>query len=181
MMALGIGAGCGKPKTPPTQDEIKQFFRAACSDDTTTMDQLLKTRSNPDLLNAIGHKGRTPLHEAAGRGKIEAVKLLIARGASIEATDEDKGTPLHTAAANGQAVAVDLLLAKGAKVDSVDNTGATPLAYAAYLGRAQAAEALLKKGADPNSRSEGTTPLAKALAQGHQDVADVIRKHGGTN
>ena len=45
--------------------------------------------------------GATPLHSAAMEGCVEAVKILLDRGANIEVKDEIGFTALHHAAAAG--------------------------------------------------------------------------------
>jgi len=55
--------------------------------------------------------GSTPLDTAAFNGHTDVVRLLLEKGANIEAT-----TPLHTAAYNGHIGVVRLLLEKGANL-----------------------------------------------------------------
>ena len=56
---------------------------------------------------------RTPLHLAAFTGRTEVVRLLLERGADVNAKNEKGGeTPLHNAAMNGHAEAAVLLLPK---------------------------------------------------------------------
>ncbi len=43
----------------------------------------------------------TPLHAACQQGRLNAVRLLVTRGASVEAATEDGWTPLHFAADGG--------------------------------------------------------------------------------
>ena len=71
---------------------------------------------------------RTPLHDAAAYGSVEAVTVLVKElGAAVEARDGLGRTPLHIAAAKGCEVAVSVLVHElGARVDVVDNDGATP-------------------------------------------------------
>ncbi len=73
--------------------------------------------------------GATPLHIAVVSGQLGAAKLLIEKGADIEAkaADEHKGTPLHWAAFVGRLDAVAFLIGGGAKVDAKDKKGNTPL------------------------------------------------------
>lgn len=56
-------------------------------------------KGDPDSVNA--NDGRTPLHEAAGRGNIELVELLLANGADRGAKDENGLTPINWANKGG--------------------------------------------------------------------------------
>jgi ankyrin repeat protein len=73
----------------------------------------------------------TPLHRAVLCEDIKMIKLLIGRGANLEARDPDR-TPLFLAAHYGCVEIVKLLIEHGADPNALDlHTGETP------LGRAQ--------------------------------------------
>jgi hypothetical protein len=71
--------------------------------------------------------GSTPLLVAAIFGRTDAAKLLIEKGANVNASSNDGATALHGAAFFGHAEIVKLLLDKGAKVDAKNIRGETPL------------------------------------------------------
>jgi ankyrin repeat protein len=75
--------------------------------------------------------GATPLHDAAGHGHVDCVALLLARGASVTATQAYGQTALHDAAGMGHVKVLELLLAKGSDKDAKDDTLSTPLHLAA--------------------------------------------------
>jgi hypothetical protein len=64
---------------------------------------------------------------AATFGQVEAAKLLIEKGANVNAKSNDGATALHGAAFFCQTEIVKLLLAKGAVVDAKNIRGETPL------------------------------------------------------
>jgi len=72
-------------------------------------------------------RGRTPLHSAALGGSLEAIELLLRRGANMNATAAGGGTPLHYAARYGKVEAASLLLSRGADHTARDRSGDTPL------------------------------------------------------
>ena len=119
------------------------------------------------------------IHDAAGFGKIEAVKQHIAAGTDVNAKHDAFGmTPLEIAAIAGHKEIVELLIAEGAYVNAKDKKGRTPLHHAATVGRKEIVELLIAKGADVNAKTEGgITPLD--LAKRHPEIADLLRKHGG--
>lgn len=67
-----------------------------------------------DLGAQVNKPGWTALHYAASGPDTESVRLLIERGAAIEATSPNRSTPLMLAAGYGPEASVDLLLARGA-------------------------------------------------------------------
>jgi hypothetical protein len=84
---------------------------------------------SPDLINAQDHgTGGTPLHSAAGQGKLQVAAFLLANGANVEARIPNfmDRTPLHFAADNGHKAMVELLLSKGANVQDADSDGKRP-------------------------------------------------------
>ena len=80
--------------------------------------------------------GRTPLHEAAVRGETAVGRLLIDRGADVNATAGDNNiTPLHLAACGGHREMVDLLVAASADRHVRDlSHDATPAEWARWWG-----------------------------------------------
>jgi uncharacterized protein len=88
---------------------------------------------------------------AAGAGSAEAVKLLIARGANVNAIEQRKGqNALMWAAAEGHTEVVDALIQAGADVKVKSVAGFTPLVFAAIKNDAKSVERLIGAGADPN-------------------------------
>ncbi len=58
----------------------------------------------------------------------------------------------------------------------------TPLHWAAASGDTIVAQLLIAEGANVNAKSlDGMTPLAVARAMGHEEVADLLTRHGARN
>jgi ankyrin repeat protein len=72
----------------------------------------------------------TALLQAAKFDHKDAVALLIAKGANINAVDQYDSTPLMEAAKNGNKEIVELLLTNGADVSMRDHIGGTALIQA---------------------------------------------------
>lgn len=79
---------------------------------------------------------------AARYGGVECVKLLLERGANVNAVDNYRCTALMCAAASGRVECVKLLLDAGADVNAVCGYGYTALVYATEHGYAEVGELL---------------------------------------
>ncbi len=131
----------------------------------------------PELVNAKDDDGYTPLQLAITIfGKQEAVKLLIAKGADVNAKNNG-ATPLHlTLTKLGDKEMVELLVANGADVNVKEDTmGATPLHFAADKGHKDIVEFLISKGADINAKDNiGGTALHHLTQEGQEDNTEMI-------
>ena len=141
------------------------------------------TRAEAELLlahgadvNAKDDVGRTPLYEAVFLGHRDLAELFLAHGANVDARFGGN-TPLYEAAIAGHPDVVGLLLAHGADVNAKNNHGFTALHWTKST---KIAELLLAHGANVNAKdNDGMTPLERARLHNHQDVVDLLRRHGG--
>ncbi|KAF2475773.1 ankyrin, partial [Lindgomyces ingoldianus] len=80
--------------------------------------------------------GMTPLHYAADHGNLELIKLLISKGAKVDAFDRDSGTPLHRASQSGLDTVKLLLQQEGTEscLKVADRYGYLPLHNAVAYG-----------------------------------------------
>lgn len=116
-------------------------------------------------VNTTDSLGNTPLYYATQAGHLEAVRILLKKGADPNAGSGEQ-TPLYHAAGRGRWRFVDLLLQHGAKVNPIG--AVPPLIYAAKAGHTQTIDRLLEHGADPGATDqEGYTALHLAAAAGH--------------
>jgi uncharacterized protein len=115
----------------------------------------------------------TPLMFAAKELKVEAIKILIAAGADVNARVGRYG-PNHLKGMTAAHLAVtaarrrsrkmeailEALIRAGADVNARDGIRWTPLHYAVTIPRGRMVAILIAAGADPNSNSPEGTPLA---------------------
>lgn len=81
-----------------------------------------------------GDRGNTPLMEAAGRGNLDIVTMLLEAGAALDAYNSNGRTALTLAVADGFLDIGIELLERGADPWIPDNLGMTPLKYAELYG-----------------------------------------------
>ncbi|HWB21009.1 MAG TPA: ankyrin repeat domain-containing protein [Phycisphaerales bacterium] len=123
-------------------------------------------------------RNRTPLHDAAQAGAIDAVSSL-ATVSNVNARSFLGMTPLHLAADLKDPAATLTLLDDGADPSVTDSFGWTPLHAAAAAGSAQVESALLDHGADVNAADDdGETPLHLAARRDHPNALKLLISRG---
>ena len=123
------------------------------------------------------------LHLAAIAGLPDAVELLIAHGADVNARGNEGQTPLHVAVeadlpeyfAIDRLGTVRLLIAKGADVNAKDNKGGTVLWYADDGGYTDVVELLREHGARYGAPA---TALRDAAAEGDIEQVKLLIESG---
>ena len=178
------------------------FVRAVIDGDVGAAAALLKT--HPELALAtfdatffyrdIAHyayQGDTALHMAAAAFQRATARLLVRKGAALDARNRRGAEPLHYAAdANvwnptAQAGVITYLLSAAASVNARDANGATPLHRAVRTRSAPAVRALLAGGADVHATNKnGSRPFDLAVhntgrggsgsTRARQQQADII-------
>jgi ankyrin repeat protein len=168
-----------KAARPAPDGAYPTLLLAAQGDSPEQVKALLDKGVSP---NVKSHLGWTALHWAAYHGNAKLVRLLLDRGADVNARtingvdppdvrsevgDESPlKTPLFAAAAGGRVNTARLLLDRGADPKVNDPRYGTALHRAAEEGETEVAALLLARGADPNARTkDGATPLHLAAYQ----------------
>ncbi|XP_077429257.1 protein phosphatase 1 regulatory inhibitor subunit 16B [Vanacampus margaritifer] len=99
------------------------LLEASARNDPDEVRYLLKNNVSPDLCN---EDGLTALHQCCIDNYEEMVKILLDRGAGVNAQDNELWTPLHAAATCGHAGLVKILIAYGADLLAVNSDGNMP-------------------------------------------------------
>ncbi|HET9467344.1 MAG TPA: ankyrin repeat domain-containing protein [Vicinamibacterales bacterium] len=146
-------------------------------------------------VNDADFAGFTPLMGAAFTGSVAAAKLLIAKGANVNAVSGDGSfqkvkmgtialgnwTPLLAAASSGPPDMIALLLDAGADVNARDVRGMTPLMLAVATDRQNPAvlRMFIDRKADVNVRSlAGETALDWARKIGNPSIVRLLEGAG---
>lgn len=136
--------------------------------------------ADPALLESPGGSERTPLHYAAAYGHPGIVRLLIEKGAPIDARDQGMATPLRLAAVANEHETARALLEAGADVGIPDDYGRTPLLICAReTGDVEMSRLLLDHGADVNGKDRfDDTPIVLSAWRGFAGQVDLFLDRG---
>jgi ankyrin repeat protein len=109
-------------------------------------------------IEANSSEGASALSLAAGRGRVEVMKVLLDYGADPNARGVEGDTPLICAATSGEPEAVRMLLEAGADVNAENMHGHTALSWADWASHQGDREGIIKLLKDAGGRP-GDNPL----------------------
>ena len=186
-IAAVVLVGCGKPSNPNSgvSELDMQLLKATKLDDPQAVEDLIKSGANVNsiwtgvkrhsaLANWLYYGSfksseftwiETPLHNAiiydnVNNNGVKAVRIILDNGADIESKKNREGlTPLHRAVDHSSVAMIELLIKRGAKIDAKNNDGLTPL--------------------DSALRIANSSSVILVSIEPRQQVADLLRKHGG--
>jgi ankyrin repeat protein len=149
----------------------QEFIDAATQGDVAKVKEML--RADPSLAQSKDEKGLSVVLKATYYGNRDVVEALLASGVELN---------VFEAAATGQTDRVRTLIeVDPTLVNSYSPDGFAPLSLAAFFGHQETVDALLAAGAEVSAPSRETmklTPLASALATGHNQIARTLIEHG---
>jgi N-acyl-D-amino-acid deacylase len=173
------------------QRKVTPMNAATFGNDTATIRLLLDASADIDTADTF--IGLTPLINASGNRNLEAVDLLLAKGANVNAVSKTEGlpriqtgivefggwTPLLMAVPFGPTEIVKTLMEAGAKVNVQDYRGFTPLMLAAANDRAnpEIVRLLLARSADTQPKTRAGETVSDWAAK--FDEPSVMRALGG--
>jgi ankyrin repeat protein len=138
--------------------------------------------AEPGLITRFTNDGWTLLHLAGFFGHVEAVRLLLERGAdaNVFSINAMRNTPLHAGLSGPMRIdGARLLVEAGADVNARQHGGFTPLHSAANRGSTEIIDLLLDRGADPNAAAEdGRRPIDFAREREHAHAVEHLRARG---
>ncbi len=148
------------PASAPQQEGESELHAAARNGDVARIEELLAL--DDDLVEGYDSRGWTPLHIAAARNHIDALRAMIPHSQNsidIPGQQLSQSTPLGLAAEYGKAEAIAVLANAGANVHRRDDSKYTPLMVAALEGCNDAVDKLLELGADPRDSTDTESAL----------------------
>lgn len=194
VLKILIGFGC------EVDDGVDRVLHeAAATNRVDLMEVLCKAFGDIDM-NSVDSGGRRPIHVAAVRGFVDAIRFCVRLGGKVDVLDHNGWTPLHYAAAEGHLEAVECLLEGSNTKYVVNNDGKTAFALAAENGHlhlldvlrlgdvlhraarlddVQGIKSCLAQGANVNGKDQnGWTPLHRAAFKGRVECVKVLLAHG---
>jgi ankyrin repeat protein len=151
----------------------EDFFRVIRAGDAESLRRLC---ANP--VNVKDRLDTTPLHYASVYGSAESVRILLDRGAEVNARNKSGATPLIYAAYSFDKTR--LLVEKGADVNAQAASGMTPLLVAVSVhGNTSTVQYLIEKGADVKAMASlGSDALQLAAFKGDTEMVRLLLKKG---
>ncbi|XP_055623504.1 26S proteasome non-ATPase regulatory subunit 10-like [Toxorhynchites rutilus septentrionalis] len=143
------------------------------------VEELLKKA--PDQLEATDDTNATPLILATLGGHLGTVRLLAAKGASVNHKNWQGHSSLQYACSKGHTEICKFLVEHGADINITDNRSDTPLHRVASQGRLELLRYLLEHSAKVDiQNAEGNTPLAIACEDEQNSCALLLVDHGAS-
>jgi ankyrin repeat protein len=161
-----------EPKAKPVSPKVVALIAAVRSGNVRAAEKFIQ--ADGQIVNAADNAGSTPLLHAAGFGSLAMVKLLLDKGADVNAKNRRASTALHWAIPDE--AKVRLLLERGAAINARQADGRTPVYQAVSVGNGNAILALLlEKGGDANlATANGQTPLMAAAGRGDVEAMRML-------
>ena len=187
LASLFVGAVAGAVSPAAAQIEVipeselspgARFAVAIEDDDLDKVRALLDSGLAADTPIDSGENAETPLMKAAREGTVEIAKLLLARGAKVNAKNGENSTALEAAIGRDQRAMVALLLAAQADPNSVNKYMQSALSNAAAAGNLELTELLLKAKAKPELPGLVLTPMMFAAFAGNGDLIRLLVRYG---
>ncbi|KAM4651315.1 ankyrin repeat and SOCS box protein 14 isoform 1-T2 [Discoglossus pictus] len=171
----------GASVTAQASDSASVLFEATTAGNPDAVSLLLEYGADA---NVPKHSGHLPIHRAAYRGHILALKMLIPV-TDYSAIKRSGISPVHSAAAGGHPQCLDLLLRSGFDVNFMlalrvrkgyDDERKSALYFAISNNDVTSAHLLLESGALPNQ--DPVNCLQVALRMGNYELVNLLLRHG---
>ena len=167
------------PNTGNAWGDRPLFIASRCGF-VAVAEALLDAGADVNAVN-VNEGNETPLFAAVLSRRPDIVKLLVSKGANVNAYKAG-ATALHVTSFLGLVELIDALLSEtkndnnAVNVDLLDRDGRTALYRASSRGHAQVVQALLQAGANPLIQVRGTTALELAAQKGHLIIVQMLQQ-----
>jgi ankyrin repeat protein len=162
-------------KQPPPLKATPLYYAVFCG--FSELAEWLITTHAEDV-NAKCYDDKTPLHVASQEGHVDAVRVLLDRGAHVNSQDCEGWMPLHYASRMGNLKVVQLLLEHEAALNTRTDSDSSPVYLASQWGHLEVVRLLGDRRADVHIPGLSGTPFQAATLTGHHDVAQLLLEYG---
>jgi len=177
----GIAIGVRAPIHGEQERLNRALIDAAAKGKAKEAEKLLK--KGADIMWSEAD-GTTALHKATSHP--EMVRMLIGKGATVDAVDDERAQPIHCASFRGHLESVKLLIDAGADCEARGPGGDSPLYLACCMGdyakkseRKGLVKYLLGKGVKVDAPDDmQNTPLAIAVENSSYEIVEMLVKAG---
>ncbi|KAJ7706722.1 ankyrin repeat-containing domain protein [Mycena rosella] len=119
------------------------------------------------------------LQKASLEGFADLVKILVEKGANVDAPEGEYDSPLQAAASRGHDDIIQFLLTHGADVNLRGSQYGTALQIATFFGHKQSARLLINHGTNINAEAgRYGTALYAAAIQGNEEILHLLLENG---
>jgi len=129
-------------------------------------------------ISPMGFGAGSRLMEAINEERFDEARLMIEKGAGINAVNEFNQNPLLISLEAGRMDLATMLIDAGADVNIKSKMLMTPLRVAAVAGNLSMVKLLLAKGALPQLPDDRLPPFHYAMVNGHDQIARVLLDAG---
>ncbi|XP_033856922.3 transient receptor potential cation channel subfamily A member 1-like [Acipenser ruthenus] len=162
------------------EDDSADIFQVVSDGHIAKQIPLIKMK--PDCLMSVDSSNSSPLHYAAGGGRIQLIEAIINTTDSegLNVTDNKGNTPLHLAVKNKQSESCRTLLELGADPNILNANLMSPLHMAINLRHNEIVEVLLSHSSvDMNLEGDlGNTPVMLACSIDNHEALNLLLTRG---
>ena len=156
----------------------------ACKEGYFPIVEMLLEENRFEDIDCLGQSGQTPLHEAAFECHYDIVKILVEKGANVNAKTSNGYIPLHYVSPSSRENALKiakLLIEKGSDVQSKTKSNSTCLQFAAKsnMNCIKMVKLLISNGAFTNSKDpEMVEACYDAVCSGNVEIVKLFIDKG---
>jgi ankyrin repeat protein len=156
------------------------LYMAICFNQKQAFETIVNLKILPLFINSSEQNyGTTPIQIAIAESCYWAFKILIEKGADINAKDNRGRTPLHTACQFNRLAYIHDLIAAGVNINAYSNEGRAPLHIAVARGNLEAVKILIAHSAQLHVKDNfNNTPLFTAILYDHFKIAQYLLEQG---
>ncbi|CAH1113127.1 unnamed protein product [Psylliodes chrysocephalus] len=165
-----------------TPEEISEVITAAESGNLEVFQRLYY--ADPTRLVIRDSRGRTSIHQAASRNRVNILQFIVDQGGDLNIQDNSGNTPLHVAVEHESLDAVDFLLDKGVKTDILNEKNQAAIHLVTELNKVAVLEVMgrHKQRIDIQQGGEhGRSALHIAAIYDHEECARVLISEFGAS